>query len=123
MIEIPGPGLLDFGAVLPGGVGPDISVDPAAPPFAFSSAGGIQVLTAPADDTVTAQIVDGNGVFAVRDLNILEFVLEDVDPGELPPGHHGPPPKIKVLEIVASVKGSAPLQVRSGQRLLARVEY
>ena len=53
----------------------------------------------------------------------MEWTLEDVDPGELPPGHHGRPPKVKVLEIVAQGDNTMPTVVTAGQYLLVRVAY
>ena len=55
-------------------------------------------------------------------MTVMEWVLEPVDPGELPPGHKGPLPKVKVLEIVNQNDGSSPVSV-IGQYLLVRVQY
>jgi len=123
-VQVPtSPSSLNFGGVPPGSSGPDISLDPSLPPTSISRAGGVQIAEAFADDTITARI-DGDSVhFSVRDLSALEWVTEEVDPGELPPGHHGPPPKIKVLEVVAQSVGQEPLAVKKGQTVLVRVEY
>ena len=124
MMEISAsPSSLNFGGVPPGSAGPDISVDPSLPPTAISFAGGVKIAEVPADDTVTARIAGNDGPYQVRDLSALEWVLEDADPNELPPGHHGRPPKVRVLEVVAQVRGAAPLAVKKGQMVLARVAY
>jgi hypothetical protein len=59
----------------------------------------------------------------VRDITIMEWVMEPVDPGDLPPGHKGPPPKQRVLEIVAQSAGSSPIKVKKDQYVLVRVQY
>jgi hypothetical protein len=46
-----------------------------------------------------------------------------VDPGELPPGHHGPPPQQLVTKIVAGSDGIKPLAVSKDQNVLVRVEF
>jgi hypothetical protein len=116
------PDHLNFGAVSPNSSGPDISVDPSFGPPHLSFAGAIQIKSVPADARVTAQL-DDTAHFAVRDVIALEWVWEEVDPGELPPGHHGPLPKVKVLEVVAQSDGRTALAVQKGQYLLVRVEY
>lgn len=61
--------------------------------------------------------------FQVRDIFILEEVIQEVDPNELPPGHHGPPPKHKVLQVVRQADKSGPIGVEKGQKVLVRVKY
>jgi hypothetical protein len=46
-----------------------------------------------------------------------------VDAGELPPGHHGPPPRRLVTKIVAGSDGIKPLAVSKDQNVLVRVEF
>ena len=117
------PQSLDFGGVPPGSSGPDITLDPSLPPTAVSFAGGIKTAEVPVAGNVTAVITDDSFHFQVRDVLALAWVLEEVDPGELPPGHHGPLPKVKVLESVAQSDGVRPLAVAAGQIVLVRVEY
>jgi hypothetical protein len=117
------PDHFDFGAVIPGSTGPDISVDPSFGPPQVSFAGAVQIKVVPVDANVTAAVAEGTAFFKVRDIIALEWVWEEVDPGELGPGHHGPPPKVKVLEVAAQSDGVTPLAVKQGQYLLVRVEY
>ena len=117
------PDAVHFGTVRPGSAGPDISVDPSFGPPALSFNGGVQIKKVPVDATVRARVVGDSSTFGVRDTIALEWTLEEVDPGELPPGHHGPPPKVRVLEVVASSSSGAPLAVTAGQFLLVRVFY
>jgi len=115
---------IDFHGVPPASDGPNISVDPSFGPPAISFAGGVQVPEVPAADAITATIEDdAAGVYRVRDITVMEWTLEPVDPGELPPGHHGPPPKVKVLEIVSQSSGTEPVSVIKGQFVLVRVAY
>jgi hypothetical protein len=113
---------LNFGGVAPGS-GPDISVDPSSGPPAISFAGGVSITEVPANAVVTTTITGDTAHVRIRDVTVLEWMLEPVDGGELPPGHHGPPPKVRVLEIVNQTDGSAPVTVTAGQFLLVRVEY
>jgi hypothetical protein len=117
------PASLSFGAVAPESGGPDISVDPSFGPPGISFAGAVSVTNVPAPATVTAAIKSGAPIFKVRDLIVLDWVLEPVDPGELPPGHHGPLPRVKVLEVSGQSDGLTPLAVTTGQYLVVRVEY
>ena len=117
------PQSLDFGGVPRYSCGPDITLDPSLPPTAVSFAGGIKTAEVPVAGNVTAAITDNSFHFQVRDVLALAWVLEDVDPGELPPGHHGRPPKVKVLESVAQSDGVRPLAVAAGQIIFVRVEY
>ncbi len=117
------PQTLNFGGVLPNSEGPDITVDPSLPADAMSFQGGVQIGNAPANANVTASIAGDTSHFQIRDVSVLERVLRDVDPNELPPGHHGPLPKERVLELVAQGDGSQPLPVKKGQFVLVRVKY
>jgi hypothetical protein len=117
------PGQLNFGPVRPGSSGPDISVDPSFGPPGISFNGSVQVTSAPVDAVVTARVDRDRLHFTVRDITVLEWRLEPVPPEELPPGHKGPPPKVKVLEIADQGDGSSPITVKAGQFLLVRVEY
>jgi hypothetical protein len=115
---------IGFGGVVPGSGGPDISVDPSFGPPGISFAGGVTIKSAPSTTTVRADIADNvANAFAVRDLFVLDWQLEDVDPGELPPGHHGRPPKVRVLEVQETVPGTGSISVKEGQMLLVRVQY
>jgi hypothetical protein len=114
---------INFGGVVPGSFGPDISVDPSFGPPAISFNGGYEIEAVPADAQITARIEGDTTHFAVRDIIVMEWVLEPVDPSELPPGHHGRPPKVKVLEQVAQSDGTTPLSVKKDQFVLVRVKY
>jgi hypothetical protein len=113
------PASLNFGAVSPGSFGPDIS----ATPPGFSSTGGIESHDVPSDAKVVASILGDTFHFQVRDVCVLDWVWERVGGGELPPGHRGPPPREKVLEIVDQSDGVTPLTIKAGQSLLVRVQY
>lgn len=114
---------LNFGAVRPETIGPDISVDPSFGPPAISFNGGIEIKSAPVNAQVTARVVGDTVHFRVRDIILLEWTMEPVDPSELPPGHKGPLPKVKVLEVVGQGDGITPLAVATGQYVLVRVAY
>lgn len=116
------PTVLDFHAVAPGQQGPGIVNDPSLPPWSVNMSGGVIVRGVTTETSVRAG-VSGGAAFALRDLLVLDWVLEEVDPGELPPGHHGRPPQVKVLEEVAHSDGVVPLAVAPGQVVLARVMY
>jgi len=116
------PHSLNFGGVPPGSQGPNITLDPSFPIDALSSAGGIGI-KAPVAANVTATVIGDTSHFSVRDVFVRHFVMRDVDPNELPHGHHGPLPKERVLEIVSNGDGSLPLRVEAGQFLLIRVQY
>src|SRR5215471_13519486 len=105
---------LNFGGVTPGSSGPNISVDPSLGPPRVSFAGSVQIKEAPANANVTA-FVEGDSTFKVRDIIIMEWVLEPVDPSELPPGHHGRIPKVKVLEVVGQSDGTTPVAIKTQQ--------
>jgi hypothetical protein len=118
------PSALDFGGVFPGSDGPDITVDPSLGPPAISFAGGVKIDPVPSDALLTAKILGDTSQFKLRDVIVMEWQLKEVDCSELPGGcHHGPPPKAKVLEIVAESNGSTPIQVRKDQVVLIRVAY
>jgi hypothetical protein len=117
------PPRLDFGAVAPGSTGPSIIVDPSFGPPGVSFAGGVQIDPAPADARVTVGIERGTPVFQIRDIILMEWVLESVDPTELPPGHHGPLPKVRVLEVVARSIGPTAVDVKKDQVVLVRAMY
>jgi hypothetical protein len=117
------PDNLNFGAVRPGASGPNIYVDPSLGPPAISFTGGVEIKSAPVDAQVTAHILEDNSRFGVRDIILMEWTMEDVDPGELPPGHHGRPPQVKVLEVVGQSDGTTPLAVTAGQYVLVRAQY
>lgn len=116
------PSNLDFGGIEPGGSGPDISVDPSLGPPRISFKGGVAIKAVPGAATVRASIA-GDALFSVRDLIAMDWTWEEVDPGELPPGHRGPPPRVKVLEVSNQVAGDGALTVAAGQYLLVRVAY
>jgi hypothetical protein len=114
------PAALDFGDVVRGSFGPDttpISVD--LPSFA----GGVQIREAPIDANLTVSITGDTAHFRIRDVFIMEWVMQPIDPGELPPGHRGPLPKVKALNVVGQTDGSSVVAVKKGQFVLVRVEY
>jgi len=121
-LNLAGPQTVAFGGVLPGSSGPDITVNPTFGPPGINFAGGIQI-NAPADATVHATISGDTSVFQVRDLTVLDFELQPVDEGELPHGHKGPIPKVKVLAIQTQVGGNGSVAIKKGQKLLVRVHY
>ena len=114
---------IDFGVVGLGTTGPDISVDPSFGPPRISFNGGVQINSAPTDAIVTARIIGDSAHLMVRDITILEWVMEEVDRGELPPGFKGKPPKVRVLEQAGQSAGPGPLAVKKGQLVLVRVRY
>ncbi|RQP23646.1 hypothetical protein [Piscinibacter terrae] len=114
---------LQFGGVRPGSLGPDISVDPSIGPPAISFKGAVRIDNVPSSTTVRAHISGDSGVFQVRDLIVLDWILEEVDPGELPPFHRGPLPKVRVQEVAATAPGNASISIQKGQTLVVRVQY
>jgi hypothetical protein len=117
---------LDFGGVVPATVGPDISTfDGSLPSFR----GGVEFASIPVGATVTVAVSGDTARFAVRDVFVLEWVLDYPDPGGdgPPPGHGGPPthrpPPVRMLEISSQSDGSQPIRVEAGQVLLVRVKY
>lgn len=68
------------------------------------------------DESVRASVTDdtSGGGFTVT--SIATYHVETVDPGELPPHHHGPPPTVLVTD--AHVDGPGPLVVSSGSSLI-----
>jgi hypothetical protein len=65
----------------------------------------------------------GNPARDNADCDWVEWVLKPVDPGELPPGHQGPLPKVKELEVVGRTDGAGAIAVKKGQYILIRVAY
>jgi len=117
------PSSFDFRAPVDS-TGPEITSDvDLTNPASVSFHGGVRFDGATSDTVATAQITSGSNVFAVRDLIVLEWVWEPVDPGELPPGHSGPPPRVRVLEAAGSHTGPGSIAVKAGQVLLVRVTY
>jgi hypothetical protein len=117
------PSSFDFRAPVES-TGPEITsdVDPSNP-ASVSFQGGVRFDAAAVDTVASAQITAGADVFAVRDLIVLDWVWERVDPGDLPPGHKGPPPRVRVLEASATHTGPGSIPVKAGQVLLVRVMY
>ncbi len=116
------PQTLDFGGVRLGSFGPDISE---AIPFSDlpNFEGSIEIKEAPVDANVITYISGDTERFSIRDVYVLEWELEPVDTGELPPGFHGPVPKVRQLEVVTKSDGTGALFVAAGQVLLVRIAY
>src|SRR5262245_54818560 len=112
---------LDFGGVRPGTFGPDITQNTAFNDLP-SFAGGI-LKDIPVDANMTVTITGDTSHFQVRDIFIMEWVLKEVDPGELPLSHHGPLPKVKTLEVVQQTDGTSSVALKKGQKVLVRVQY
>lgn len=110
---------LNFGGVPFGSGGPDITPINELPSFN----GGIEIQDAPANAMVSADISGDTDHFFVRDIYVMEWTWRFVDPGELPPGFHGPRPKERVLEVVNFSDGNTPVEVQQGQYVLVRVRY
>ena len=110
---------LNFGGVPLGSFGPDITPVWDLPSFN----GGIEITDAPADGLVFVNISGDTDHFSIRDIYVMEWVWEPVDPGELPPGHKGPLPKEKKLEVVNFSDGTSPVEIKQGQFLLVRTAY
>jgi hypothetical protein len=117
------PTTLSFSGAAPGSSGPDITVDPSFGPPQVSFAGAVQIKNVPVAANLTAQVTSAGSVFKVRDIIAMDWVSEEVDPGELPPGHHGPPPKVLVLEVSDRSDGVTPLAVTANQYVLVRIQY
>ena len=116
------PSVLQFGAQRPGTEGPDISTFGEGELVLPSFAGAVQV-EAPSNATVSVRIQDNNGVYAIRDAFLLEFIEVFVGGDDPDVGHHVPPHKMRVLEAVATFDGSTPINVKQGQILMVRVRY
>ena len=110
---------LNFGGVPFGSGGPDVTPINELPSFN----GGIEIQDAPVDALVSADISGDINHFFVRDVYVMEWIWRFVDPGELPPGFHGPRPKERVLEVVNFSDGTTPVEVKQGQYVLVRVRY
>ena len=110
---------LNFGAVAPNSSGP------AVPPVGDVSGLGVGALisNAPVDAEVKISLDNPTPHFSIASFDVFEWVWERVDPGELPPGHHGPLPKVKVLELVQHSDGSDTLAVSAGQVVSVIVQY
>ena len=75
----------------------------------------ITINSAPSNSKITTKITDGAPIFSILSVTTWEWKWEPVDPGELPPGHKGPPLRQRVLEQVGQSNGAEPLAVPSGQ--------
>lgn len=109
----------NFGGVPLGSFGPDITPVWDLPSFN----GGIEIKEASADGLMSVSITGDTDHFFVRDIYIMEWIWRPVDPGELPPGHRGPLPKERVLEVVNFSEGTRPIEVTQGQFVLVRTSY
>lgn len=98
-----------------------VSYQPQILDFTTASIGLVQISHAPADAVLVASIVAGNGAYKVDSVVVYDVTIEVVDPGDLPPGHKGPPPKHTVYTEVGRSDGSTPLFVAAGQFIEARV--
>ena len=112
---------LKFNAVEPLTTGPQ---HPPLPGPGVDTIGAVKLGQIPSATTVTVGVANivGN-CFALDTVSLLEWVFETVDGGELPPGWKGPPPRVRVLEVVDTFDGSQPIPVTAGQYLLASVKY
>jgi LGFP repeat len=75
----------------------------------------------PADAIVTASIAPASTLFSIASVTAYNVAVVDVPPGELPPGHVGPPPKQRVYTETRHSDGKAPLFVLKGQAVGVRV--
>ena len=110
---------LNFGGVAFGASGPDITPVSELPSFS----GGVEIQSAPSDAMLSVSISGNTDHFFIRDVYILEWTWVEVDPGELPPGHYGPLPKVKQLEVANFSDGITPVAVQQGQFVLVRIAY
>lgn len=95
------PSKVDFGALAPGKIATQT----------------VKIAEAPADAQFIASIVgDDAPSFNVSRISSFEWVMEAVDPSELPPGFKGHP-KQRVLELAGQTDGKTPLNVSKGQLL------
>lgn len=110
---------LNFGAVAPNSSGPVV------PPVGDVSAldVGTHISNAPVDAQVSVSLDQPTPYFKIVSFDVYEWTWERLDPGELPPGHHGPPPKVRVLELTQHSDGSDVLAVTAGQVVSVIVEY
>src|SRR4051812_27874909 len=112
------PSSLNFGGVPRGSGGP--SLDQSNPFTTLPSfAGGVEIRNVPADATLTVGITGDTARFGVESVFVMAFAEQEV--GDLPPGHKGPPPKVKGLQVESQTDGSAPIEITSGQYLLEPV--
>lgn len=116
------PQTLDFGGIRLGAFGPDISE---AIPFSDLPGfeGSVEIKEAPVGANVITYISGDTTHFSIRDVYVLEWELEPVDTGELPPGFHGPIPRVRQLEVVTQTDGSGTVAVAAGQVMLVRLAY
>ncbi|MEP6492202.1 MAG: hypothetical protein ABJF01_05970 [bacterium] len=89
--------------------------------FTSASIGLIQISRAPIDAQLLARIEGGPAYFKLDSVIVYDVVNQIVDPGELPPGHKGPPPKQKIYTEVGRSNGTTPLAVTAGQFIEVRV--
>jgi hypothetical protein len=93
------PSRIDFGALAPGKIATQT----------------VKLSEAPADALFSARITgEDASFFNVNRVSSFEWVLEAVDPSEMPPGFKGHP-KQRVLELAAQTDGQTPLSVQKGQ--------
>jgi hypothetical protein len=110
---------LNFGGVAAGSSGPDIIPVSDLPSFN----GGIEINDAPADAMLSVTLTGDTQHFFIRDVYVLEWTWEEVDTDELPYGHYGPRPLVKVLAVANFSDGTIPVQVLQGQFVLIRTGY
>lgn len=110
---------LNFGAVAPSSSGP------AVPPIGDVSGLGVGALIskAPVDAVVSVTLDAPTPHFSIVSFDVFEWVWERLDGGELPPGHHGPPPKVRVLELAEHSDGFDTLSVTANQAVSVIVQY
>ena len=105
-IPVVDPTSVNFGAIVPG----------------TTKGSEITINSAPSNSKITAKIIDNPLTFSVFSVTSWEWRWEPVDPGELPPGHKGPPPKHRVLEQVGQSNGVEPFAVSSAQLIKIMVD-
>jgi hypothetical protein len=92
----------------------------------FTASGGayqeIQCEPVPTNARVTATVLDPDSIFKIDRVVAYDISRESVDPGELPPGHKGPPPKETIYTETGRTDGSTPLAVSQGQNLTIGVQ-
>ena len=84
---------------------------------------GAHISNVPVDANVSVSLDQPTPYFNIVSFDVYEWVWETVDPGELPPGHHGPPPKVRVLELSQHSDGSEVLAVTAGEVVSVIVQY
>lgn len=118
---------IDFAGVIPGTSGPDITPVSDLPSFN----GGLEIPSAPSDTMLSVTLKGNTDHFAVRDIYIMEWTSEIWHPddnGEGPPPGHGgppkgPPPRVRVLQVVNFSDGKTPVAVKQNQYVLVRIAY